>query len=157
MSNIISQSRFYMWRTVFAVAHADGVVTDEEVKFMARILEDVDFSTAQKFILRGDIADPKDCEQMFEQITDPKDRAEFFDFARDLVHADGEFGAEEQSVMADLYKKHFQEADIDKLIGTVSLELEEGTTPVHSGNTTQVHNVRKGLFSFYNRFLGRDG
>ena len=39
----VSESRFYMWRTLFSVAHADNVVTDEEIAFMAHILEDINF------------------------------------------------------------------------------------------------------------------
>ena len=47
VGSVVSESRFYMWRTLFAVAHADNVVADEEVEFMAHILEDVEFSDHQ--------------------------------------------------------------------------------------------------------------
>ena len=154
----ITQSQFYMWRTLFAVAHADDVVTEDEVKFMAQILEDINFSDAQRLILKEDITDPKDCEQMFDHITEQKDRTAFFNFAHDLVWVDGDFGSEEQSIMVKLHQKHYKETDVDDLIGNVSLELE-GPMP-HTSKSRQHQkadrkkkDIRKGLFSFHRRFL----
>ena len=31
----ITDSQFYMWRTLFAIVHVDDMVTEEEVHFMA--------------------------------------------------------------------------------------------------------------------------
>ncbi len=125
MTTPISDSRFYMWRTLFAVAHADNIVTDEELEFMAHVLEDVAFTTAQTDMLKDDIMNPKDVEKMFQGVTDQSDRIEFFDFARDLVWVDGDFGSEEQSVMIKLHQEHIKRANVDDMIGKVTLELED--------------------------------
>lgn len=125
MSDGISQSQFFMWRTLFAVAHADNIVTDEEIAFMAHVLEDIDFSEEQTAILKDDIGNPKDIEMMFRGITEQEDRSKFFDFARDLVWVDGDFGTEEQSVMIKLFREHFQNTDVEKLVGQVRLEFED--------------------------------
>ena len=125
MTSSVNQSQFYMWRTLFAVAHADNVVTKEEVEFMAHILEDIDFSEEQTEILKDDIMNAKNVEEMFKGITAQEDRTRFFDFARDLVWVDGDFGSEEQGVMIKLYRQHFNDIDVDQLIGKVSLQFED--------------------------------
>ncbi len=123
----VNNSQFHMWRTLFSVAHADGIVTDEEVKFMAHILEDINFSDEQTAILKDDIVNPKSCEAMFAGITSHDDRTRFFDFARDLVWVDGNFASEEQTAMIRLMQMHFEESNVDNLVGKVSLEFEDDT------------------------------
>ncbi len=124
MSDKITQSRFFMWRTLFALAHADGIVTDEEIAFMAHILEDIDFTNAQTAILKDDIVNPKNVEEMFKSITSKEDRLKFFEFARDLVWVDGDYASDEQEVMIKLLEEHVKDTDIEELVGNVSLELE---------------------------------
>ncbi len=113
-----------MWRTIFAMAHVDGVVSAEEIRFMAEVLEDIEFSEEQKNTLRDDIHIPKDIIEMFGKITDPKYKLKFFEFARDLVWVDGDYGQDEQKIMLELFKKHMQDVDFDAMVGHVDLELE---------------------------------
>ncbi|MEZ5919513.1 MAG: TerB family tellurite resistance protein [Alphaproteobacteria bacterium] len=121
----VSDSAFYMWRALFALAHADEVVTDEEVRFMAEALEDVPFSDAQRAQLELDAKNPQDIEAMFLNITDVKDQAAFFKFAHTLVHIDGDYGPEEQAAMLKLKELHVKLANIDELIGSMKMEFEE--------------------------------
>ena len=113
-----------MWRTLFAIAHADGVVTDEEIRFMAEALEDIPFSDEQMAVLTSDMGSPQDVTEMFAKVDDAKDQSEFFNFARTLVHADGDYGIEEQDVMLKLKEAHMGTVDLDSLIGRVDLKLE---------------------------------
>lgn len=160
MTQGVNQSQFYMWRTLFAVAHADNIVTDEEIEFMAHILEDVQFSDEQTEILKDDILNAKDVELMFKNVTDQNDRVHFFDLARDLVWVDGDFGDEEQSVMIKLHRQHFKNTNVDDLIGHVPLSLEDDPqhklrAPDHKRQPPRKHNtVKDALFSFRRRFLG---
>lgn len=128
----VSESRFQMWRTLFAIAHADHIVTEEEQKFMEEALESVPFSLSQKTILEEDIKHPKDIIEMFEGISDFEDRSAFFDFARKLVWIDGDYGEEEQDIILKLKTAHMKTADAGKLIGHVMMELEEDIRPVVS-------------------------
>ena len=155
MKMSVNDSQFYMWRTLFSVAHADDVVTDEEVQFMAYILEDINFSEEQTKILKDDIVTPKNVEAMFAGITDQNDRIRFFEFARDLVWVDGDFGPEEQSVMMKLQKTHMKELDIDNLVGHVGLQFEEekdytSGRPGGADGLTEKHGV---FSAFSRRFL----
>jgi hypothetical protein len=156
----VTDSQFYMWRTLFAIAHADHIVTDEEVRFMAEALEDVDFSAAQYDELRKDIAQPQNIELMYVGITDIKDQALFFKVAHELVHIDGDYGLEEQTVMLRLKELHVQTTDLDSLIGEVSLEFDDDSSSNYKSDQDAKarDNERQGsfketLFAFKNSFL----
>ncbi len=114
-----------MWRTLFAIAHVDDLVSSEETRFMAEAFEEVPFSTVQRETLETDVREAQDIEEMFERITDADDRVQFFKMARTLVHIDGEYGDEEQEIMLKLTKSNLQKTDIDDLIGKVDLSLED--------------------------------
>ncbi len=157
MTNDVSESAFYMWRTLISVAHADDIVTDEEIEFIANVMEDINFSDEQTSILKDDIVNAKDVGKMFEGITDPKDRIRFFDLARDLVWVDGDFASEEQSVMIKLYQQNIENTNIDDLIGHTSLEFEDDTS---ADNKTEIKDKKTGfrriLSSFRSNFLPSD-
>ena len=129
MLPIVTDSRFYMWRTLFAVIHADNYVSEEEVHFMAEVLESVPFTPEQKAVLEQDAREPQDIETMYAGVTDYADQSEFFKFARQLVYVDGDYGPEEQAIITRLQKTHVHSADIDELIGTVELSFEEDAPP----------------------------
>jgi len=154
MAEALNDSQFYMWRTLFAVAHADHVVTDEEVRFMAEAMEDVPFSDEQLAVLSEDVKNPQNVEVMFAGVSDIKDQAAFFKFAHELVHIDGEYAAEEQAVLLRLKETHLQNTNLDELIGGVSMELEEDedSEPVFA-NTQQKKSFKDAVFSFRDAFL----
>jgi uncharacterized membrane protein YebE (DUF533 family) len=149
----VTESKFYMWRALFALAHADFIVSPEEIRFMAEAMEDVPFSEAQYAQLIKDLKDPADIEEMFEQISDVGDQAEFFKFAHVLVHIDGDYGQEEQAVMLRLKELHMQRPDLDKLVGNIALELEVDEPPllVRGGDAPAPHTV---ISAFRQWFLG---
>lgn len=156
MTGSVNESEFYMWRTLFAVAHADNVVTEEEVTFMAGILDDVEFTDEQTKILKDDIVNAKSFTAMFTGITSPEDRINFFEFAREIVWVDGEFAPEEQSAMIELYKQHISGTTVDELIGKITLELEEDPGAEDLQPYPQKRSgVMNMILAFKRRFLGR--
>lgn len=122
---IVPESEFFMWRAVFATAHADHKVTGEEIRFMAEVLEDNPFSTEQRDILIRDITTPQDIAAMFGKITERADQARFFRLARELVWVDGDFGKEEQELLLKLQKAQVAGTDISDMIGKTNLKLED--------------------------------
>jgi len=157
MAGSVNESEFYMWRTLFAVAHADNVVTEEEISFMAEILDDIQFTGEQADLLKDDIVNAKNVNAMFAGVTNPKDRVKFFEFARDLVWVDGDFASEEQSVMIGLYKQHMSDTTVDELVGKISLEFEEDPSAAKpSSEDFQEKQGAVGMLSaFKKRFLGK--
>jgi len=153
MSGQVTESQFYMWRAIFALAHADDVVSDEELRFMSEILEDIPFSDEQKSILKSDATEEQSVEAMFKKITDPVDQAEFFRFASKLAHIDGDFGEEEQEVMLRVKRLHLQNVDIDDLVGKVDLRFDEDNIADEAPDfKNTVHSYRK---KFLDKLMGK--
>ncbi len=122
---IITDSEFFMWRAVFATAHADNKVSGEEIRFLAEVLEDNPFSKEQRDMLVRDIAVAQDVVEMFKSIIEQADRARFFRLARELVWVDGDFGKEEQELLLKLQKAQIAGINMDDLIGKTNLKLED--------------------------------
>ncbi len=146
----VTESQFYMWRTLFALSHVDHAVTSEEIRFMVEALEDIPFTEEQRRVLSDDIAVPQDIIQMFEKIPEAAEQAEFFKFARELVWIDGHYGKEERDIMLKLEEIHIRSVNIDDLIGKTGLELEqdEPFSPAATGK-----DVKKTVLSFRDQFL----
>ncbi|MCC7304673.1 MAG: TerB family tellurite resistance protein [Alphaproteobacteria bacterium] len=111
----VSESRYYMWRAIFAAMHADHKVTDEERAFAGNYLSNVPFSEEQKTVLRNDLDTPKDIAEMFEKITDPADRGEFFEFTRNLLWADGDYARAEEQMFEHMMKSWMLRLNPEKL------------------------------------------
>ncbi|MAE50583.1 MAG: hypothetical protein CMH27_02105 [Micavibrio sp.] len=161
MSQKVTESQFYMWRALFAMSHADNIVTDEEIRFMTEALEDLPFSPEQKNILKEDIFNPQDIVEMYGKISDPTDQAAFFNFARELVWIDGDYGEEEQEIMLTLKRMHVKSVNLDELVGRVGLQLEPDDDRNFSGSAATPSassaaggkNVKNIVHSFRERFL----
>ncbi len=151
MSDAVTNSQFYMWRTLFAMVHVDDVVSEEEVRFMAEAFEDVPFSREQHRVLMDDAKNPQDIIEMFKGISDVQDQAVFFKIARDLVYIDGEYGPEEQEAMLKLKELHLQHGDVDDLIGRVTLELEDDADS--EARIAEDTSLKRAVYSFRSAFL----
>lgn len=124
MTSGVSESKFNMWRAIFALAHADHVVTHEERRFMHRALATEGFSETQKRILEEDMETPQNITEMFMKIREQADRSRFFYFARMLLWCDGDFAAQEQAILTRLQGIHNRTLDFGR-IGEVDLKLED--------------------------------
>lgn len=156
MRRIVTESQFYMWRTLFAISHADEIVSNDELRMMTEILEDLPFSEEQQTVLKEDIKHQRDPEEMFSKISQVKDQAAFFEFARKMVWVDGDFGEEEQELMVRLKKVHMKNVNFDDLIGSVDLNFEhEGYDAHHTDAQSSAKNITDLLRHFKTYFLAR--
>lgn len=121
----LERSQFYMWRAVFAMAHADNVVTEEEKKYLNNILAKEAFSAEQRNILIKDMDQPQDIAEMFVNIEDQNDRSQFFYHARMLVWSDGDFGEQEQKIMMRLKQTHVRTVDFDQVMKNLNLTIDD--------------------------------
>ena len=121
----VSDSRFYMWRAIFALAHADSVITHEERSFMNDALNKVAFSDDQRRLLENDMEFAQNVADMFARVIDAEDRNKFFYFARMLVWSDGDFGAQEQKIMLALQKAQLKNIDVERAVKMVDLQLDD--------------------------------
>lgn len=88
-----------MWRAVIAMMHADHVVKPHEINFILENMRQVPMSDEQRSSLRSDLASTVSIDSVFNQITSPIDREDFFHLARALAWADGHFDEREQALL----------------------------------------------------------
>ena len=142
------------------MAHADNIVTDEELKYMSTVLTDIKFSEEQTQILKDDIINPKKIEAMFDCIDDMNDRLAFFEFARDLVWSDGDFAPEEQDAIVRLKRAHYKKTNVDDMIGNVKLEFEDDDAAQNRAKGVDSSqkgkwSLRHALHSYRDKFLNK--
>ncbi len=142
----LTDSQFNMWRAVFAYAHLDHKVDDEEIAFMARALEILPLNSEQKEQLERDIHVPRNIENLFEKITDQNDRADFFHYARMISWCDGDYSKQEQEITEKLRAIHADTLDWDKMVGEVQLQLEDEEGPTLEDQYAELsERGRKGI------------
>lgn len=125
MGNRLTDSRLAMWRAVLAMAHADGVVMPKEAEFGALYMDRAGASDEQREILREDLQNPQDPAEMFAQIAEPSDKADFFEFARALLWCDGDFSAQEEAIVERLQKNHIDSLRPEKLVADLRALRDE--------------------------------
>ncbi len=144
----VPESRFYMWRTIFAMAHADDEVTKDELDFMYDVLESEPFSKEQRRILEDDINDPQDIGDAFMKIADQEDRSRFFYYARMLCWSDGNFDEQEQAIILKLRSLHARNVDFDRVLETVDMQLDDKHKSMLAEDMKEGH----ALANFFKRF-----
>lgn len=122
---VVTESRFNMWRAIFAMAHADDIVSEEEATFMREAIERYNFSDDQRDVLEVDIKSPQHVGTSFSRISDPQDKSDFFTFARLMAWCDGDFDEQEQLILTELKKVHITTLDFDSLVRDVKLSFED--------------------------------
>lgn len=136
----VNPSRFAMWRAVLALAHADGVITPEEMDFIVQTMREIPFTNHQRQILQQDLEDVPDISQLFKSITDPQDQQDFFRYGQDIVMVDGDFAAEEEKMLKKLRLDHLDketEQQVRKTMRDVMLDYQEKA----QSNTTTTHGA----------------
>lgn len=122
----VPESRFYMWRAVFAMAHADDYLSPEEQEMLYKYLEEIPFSKEQVKVLREDLAIPQDTEEMLSRVRNRFDRLHFLRLAQALIICDGHLDKREEEMLKHLQEK-FKIEDIEDDLK----ELRKGTSRAH--------------------------
>ena len=146
----LSNSRFYMWRAVIAMVHADGVVTPHEMSFVQNSLKDLKLSDAQMDIISQDLQTPQDSYEMYSHITNQKDKEDYFALARAVSWCDGDLDKQEKLIIQNLEKSHMNEESMNMLTRSrqsmeeVELNQDQWALKTEAG--------RSNIFSFFSRF-----
>src|SRR5574337_389569 len=91
----ISNSTFYMWRCIIAIAHADGMIQEQERAYIQKIIDNMDrvygLTPAQKAAFASDLnaSKPQNIADLLRNINDPACRAQLVYFGGLLARADG--------------------------------------------------------------------
>ncbi len=109
MGEGVAESRFYMWRAVVAMVHADGVVTPQEVAFVNDYMKVISLSAQQIEEIGRDLQAPQDVYEMFSYILTRQDRKDFFVLARALSWCDGDYDGQEKLIIEQLEEMHMDD------------------------------------------------
>lgn len=149
MTKHISESRFYMWRAVVAMVHADGVVTAHELAFINDYIRDNNLSAEQFSIISTDLQTPQDVYGMFAKISSAQDRHDFFALARALSWCDGDFDGQEKHIIEKLERHHMDDENIGLLAQSRDMMNE---IELCQNQWTFKTERSKSLFGFLNAF-----
>lgn len=99
----LSESRFNMWRAVVAMAHADDVVKPHEINFILENTQNVPMTEEQRATLAEDLRKSVPMQTVFDKISHPRDKEDFFHLARAICWSDGDFDEMEQEMLRQLH------------------------------------------------------
>lgn len=111
----VSTSKFYMLRCIIAMAHADGIVCDEEIAYISAIMNRIALTDEQRDILEGDFKEEQNISKLFAHINDPRYRGQAVYFARILAHKDGNLDPSEQDLIDRFQKLATDGLDIETI------------------------------------------
>ena len=112
----LSQSCFFKWRCLIALAGVDAKLDPGEKKFFSDQLNQLkgeNISREQLEILSEDLKAPKQPEVFFIRIDDPLEKLDLLRMAYFLFNSDGEFEVREQQVFEYLKDEISKSLDID--------------------------------------------
>ncbi len=113
---MVTESRFAMWRCAVALAWIDGKLTNSEANLIHDHSERHAFTDEQHTQLDNDIKNGIKLDEVFDLITNKRDRAHLINFGRVLFHIDDDFAEIEQKVMAEISKKHAELINLPKIL-----------------------------------------
>ncbi len=113
--DIVSTSKFYMLRCLVAMAHADGVICDEERAYLAVFMNRLPFTDEQRNIFENDMETSQDIETLLPHINDPKYRGQLPYFARIMAYKDGELHPNEEALLNRMHAHAMDGLDMDAI------------------------------------------
>lgn len=123
----ISDSLFYMWRCVIAIAHADGKIAAQERAYLENVMANLDrvynLSEDQRTALKTDLDRPQKISDLLPRVTLPADRASLIYFGDVLASADGERSADEDAVLKKLHDDQMSKIDVEKLRAEIDADM----------------------------------
>lgn len=111
----VPNSKFYMLRCVVAMAHADGIVTDDERAYISAITNRIPLTDEQRSRLERDLDEQQDIFELFRHINDPRFRSQVLYFARIMAHKDGVLSPEEDDLLEKIHAITVEGLDIETI------------------------------------------
>lgn len=115
----LSQSCFYKWRCLIALANVDAKLDPAERQFFSdqlKALQGEGISQEQMQTLSDDLKNPKQPEVFFVRVDDPLEKIDLLRMAYFLFMSDDEFEAREQQVYEYLKTEISKNLDVDERV-----------------------------------------
>lgn len=135
-------SKFYMLRCIVAIAHADGVVCDEEHAYIAALMNRLPLTIEQRSRLEKDFDEPQRIEELFRYINDPKFRSQVLYFCRLMAYKDGNLHPKEEEMLERIHALTTDGLDIE----AIKKEVKEVVTHELAMHDVKIseHRPRRG-------------
>jgi uncharacterized membrane protein YebE (DUF533 family) len=123
----LSDSLFYMWRCVIAIAHADGSIPQQERNYLDTVIGNLEriygLTPEQDKILDADLREPQNVSSLLPHVTAPEDRASLIYFGDLVAHADGIVTPNEHDILQKLHDDQMKTIDVEKLRKEIESDL----------------------------------
>ncbi len=149
----VSTSKFYMFRCMIVMAHADNVFCEQERAYMYALMNHtrVPLTDEQYTTLEDDMKTPKALEDLLPYINDPNYRGQLVYFARLMAAKDGNIDADEEALLNKLNAYAIDGLDID------SIRKEAKAAAAYSLNEHEIYidtiRPNSGLFGVFDRIM----
>lgn len=118
-SRNFNESKLYMWRTIIAIAHADGNVCEDERIYLEGVIDRMKNSAGlnneEYSTLRQDLNQAQDPMEMLTHVEEPRYRGQILYFAHLLAGKDGSVCDSEQAVLDKLENEISKAINIDPI------------------------------------------
>jgi uncharacterized membrane protein YebE (DUF533 family) len=117
----VSNSTFYMWRCVIAIAHADGMIQEQERAYIQKIIDNMDrvygLTAEQKAAFASDLnaSRPQNIADLLRNINDPAIRSQLVYFGGLLARADGVVDPREDDILKKLRADQLANLDMNQI------------------------------------------
>lgn len=113
----VPTSKFYMFRCLVAMAHADGHFADSERAYIEKFMnhEHVPLDDEQRRLLLDDMQNPKNISDLLPYINDPKYRSQLPYFARIMAYKDGVLQPSEEQLLEHMHLSVTDGLDMDAI------------------------------------------
>lgn len=142
----VSPDFFAMWRTIIAMAHADGIVNEDERAYLLGVFDNMrsrhGLTDEQHAILLSDLDTPHPVEMMMMHIKDPAARGNAITFARTMAMTDGVLDPSEEEILNRLHAKQMEHVDIN----TLRLEIQKQQLDARAQEQQEIAERRKEMY-----------
>lgn len=125
----LSESAFYMWRCIIAVAHADGAVQDAELQYLSKVFagmqRDSMLTPEQSDTLGQDLTTPQNIGVLLKHVTDHGDRHQLVYFAALMAQSNGELDPGEEAIIRTISAGELKDSETDQLLKDVRKALDD--------------------------------
>ena len=149
--DVVGTSKFYMLRALIAMAHADGVVCDEERAYMAALMNRLPLDDEQRKTLESDLEKEQKLEDLLKYINDPKYRGQLPYFARLMAFKDGNKAPSEDTLLAKMHATAVDGLDMD----AIRAEAKKATLYEMNAHSIEIDQLRPhgGLFGAFDKMM----
>ncbi len=145
----------HMWRCVVAMAHADGIMCDEECTYLEELFSTMknasNLSEEHYQTLMDDLDTAPDAAEMLSLIEEPELRGQAIYFARLLAYKDGEFHPNEEALLEKMNLSATQNIDVEAL----RTEVREHAATQRALRESEMEELRAqtGVLPFFGRAI----